>query len=84
MGGFLTKPPEPTPEDKVMAALVIPVALEKNLALGNGSTEGGFPLAKALQFDQNEVPNLYSISAGELKFHFQEHGVAYSETVASD
>lgn len=70
-----------------MANLVIPVVLEKNLALQDGST-GGCPISKALQFDQSEVFNLYSITStgigGELRFSFQEHGVAYNETSASD
>ncbi len=81
---LLSKAPEPTAEDRVMAALVIPVLLEKNFALGDGSTEGGCPISKALEFDQNEVANLYSIGAGEFKLSFQEHGVAYNETDASD
>ncbi len=67
-----------------MEKLCIPVALERNLALLDGSTEGGFSIDKALQFDQNEVSNLYSISGKELRFSFQEHGVAYNETSATD
>lgn len=67
-----------------MAGLVIPVLLEKNLALHDGSTEGGCPIAQALHFDQSEVTNLYSTSDKELKLSFQEHGVAYNETSATD
>lgn len=66
-----------------MAGLTIPVLLEKNLALRDGCTEGGFPVAEALTFDQSEVPNLYSTSEGQLEFGFQEHGVAYNETDAT-
>lgn len=65
------------------SSLVIPALLEKNLALGDGSTAGGCPTTEALGFDRNVVANLYSISEGELKFAFQEHGVAYNETTAS-
>lgn len=67
-----------------MASLVIPVTLEKNLALGDGSTEKGCPVARALRLDQNEVANLYTISGGQFKFVFQEHGVAYNESEATD
>lgn len=67
-----------------MAFLVIPVLLEKNLALPDGSTEGGCPIAQALQLDQSEVANLYSTSGKELKLSFQEHGVAYDESSATD
>lgn len=67
-----------------MADLIVPATLEKNLALGDGSTEAGFPIDRALQFDQNEVPNLYTSLGGELKFAFQEHGVAYNEKDATD
>ena len=67
-----------------MANVIIPVQLEKNLALEDGSTEGGYPIVRALQFDQSDVTNLYSISGEELKFKFQEHGVAYNETEATD
>jgi hypothetical protein len=88
MGGLLSSlystESEPTAEDKTMASLVIPVLLEKNLALGDGSTEGGCPVATVLKFDQEEVANLYKISEGEFKFSFQEHGVAYNETTATD
>lgn len=84
MGGFLSRLVPPTTEDRIMAGLTIPVLLEKNLALGDGSTEGGCPSAKALGFDQSEVTNLYSSTDGELKFSFQEHGVAYNESSATD
>ena len=68
----------------IMASLVIPATLEKKLALGDGSTEDGCPVATALQLDQNEVANLYTISGGEFKFVFQEHGVAYDESEATN
>lgn len=84
MGGLLSSPGEPTEEDRTMACLTIPVTLEQNLALKDGSTDGGCPIASALRFDQNQVPNLYTVSEGELKFAFQEHGVAYGETSATD
>lgn len=64
--------------------LIIPVLLEKNLALPDGSTEGGYPVAQALQLDQSQVANLYSTSDKELKLSFQEHGVAYNETSTTD
>ena len=67
-----------------MANLIIPATLEKNLALGDGSTEGGCPIARALRLDEDEVANLYTISEGQFKFVFQEHGVAYNESEATD
>lgn len=87
MGGLLsslTGCPEPTDEDRLMAGVVVPVAFEKNFALDNGSTEGGGSIADALKFDRESVPNLYTISGNELKLAFQEHGVAYNETAATD
>lgn len=88
MGGLLSdatnKRSEPTEEDRVMASLTIPVLLEKNLALGDGTTEGGCPIVDALQFDQDKVSNLYTTTGDELTFAFQEHGVAYDETNATD
>lgn len=65
-----------------MAGLTVPAAFEQNLALGDGSP--GQPLQSALGFDLAEVPNLYSIYGDEFRFKFQEHGVAYNETQASD
>ena len=67
-----------------MSNLEIPVVLEKNFALENGSTEGGFPVARGLQLNEDSVDNLYAISDGQFKFSFQEHGVAYGETEATD
>ena len=67
-----------------MALLTIPVHLEEKLALADGSTEGGCLVSEALSFDRAEVANLYSIKAGVLKFAFQEHGVAYNESSATD
>lgn len=88
MGGLLSSisgnPEAPTEEDETMASLVIPATLENHLALGDGNTEEGCPVAKALGFDQDEVANLYSISDAKFKFVFQEHGVAYDETSATD
>ena len=75
--------PSPTAEDRLMASVVVPATFEQNLALGDGSTNG-CPLERALQFDQGEVPNLYSIKEGEFKLSFQEHGTAYDETEPSD
>lgn len=65
-----------------MAGLTVPTAFEQNLTLGDGSP--GQPLQSALGFDLAEVPNLYSIYGDEFRFKFQEHGVAYNETQASD
>ena len=75
--------PSPTAEDRLMASLVVPAAFEQNLALADGSVTG-CPLEKALQLDQGEVPNLYSITGGEFKLSFQEHGTAYEESEPSD
>ena len=75
--------PSPTAEDRLMASVVVPATFEENLALGDGSANG-CPLERALQFNQGEVPNLYSIKEGEFKFSFQEHGTAYDETEPSD
>ena len=86
MGGLLSSinSETPTEEDRTMAGLVIPATLEKHLALGDGCTDEGCPVLKALGFDQDEVANLYSVSETEFKFAFQEHGVAYDETSATD
>ena len=65
-----------------MAGLTVPAAFEQHLTLGDGNP--GQPLQNALGFDLAEVPNLYSTSGGEFRFKFQEHGVAYNETQASD
>ena len=67
-----------------MSAPVIPVTLENTFALGDGSTADGFPVARALQLNQDQVSNVYTISGGQLKFSFQEHGVAYDETEATN
>ena len=75
--------PSPTAEDRLMASVVVPATFEQNLALGDGSASG-CPLERALQFDQAEVPNLYSVKEGEFKLSFQEHGTAYNETEPSD
>ena len=75
--------PSPTAEDHLMASVVVPATFEQNLALGDGSASG-CPLERALQFDQAEVPNLYSVKEGEFKLSFQEHGTAYNETEPSD
>lgn len=75
--------PSPTPEDRLMASVVVPATFEQNLALADGSA-CGCPLERALQLDQIEVPNLYSIKDGEFKLSFQEHGTAYGETDPSD
>ena len=89
MGGVLsnlglTTPTETADRDRVMAALVIPVCLEKNLALADGSTEGGCPISEALKLDQNKVSNLYTVSGTKFQLSFQEHGVAYNESAATD
>ena len=68
--------------DSTMAGLTVPAAFEQHLTLGDGSP--GQPLQNALDFDLAEVPNLYSTNGGEFRFKFQEHGVAYNETQASD
>ena len=75
--------PSPTAEDQLMASVVVPATFEQNLALADGSA-CGCPLERALQLDQIEVPNLYSIKDGEFKLSFQEHGTAYGETDPSD
>ena len=64
-----------------MAAVTVPAAFEKNLTLGDGKI--GFSLPQALQLDQRDVPNLYSIGGNVFTFRFQEHGVAYHETEPS-
>jgi len=91
MGGYLSSaasagPSKQSipPESSAMSNLVIPVVLEKNFALRDGSTEGGFPVAISLQLNENRVDNLYVASDGQFKFSFQEHGVAYNETEATD
>lgn len=66
-----------------MSTVVVPVLLEQNFALGDGSTGGGCPVSQALQFSLEEVANLYCIRPGEFKLCFQEHGVAYNETEAT-
>ena len=75
--------PSPTAEDRLMASVVVPVVFEQNLALPDGSASG-CPFEQALQLDQGEVPNLYSIKEGEFKLSFQEHGTAYEESEPSD
>ncbi len=66
-----------------MAELSIPAKLEDSLALEDGSR--GHPLSSALEFDQREIPNLYSLTADkEFRFSFTDHGVAYGETEASE
>lgn len=65
-----------------MAGVTVPASFEQNLNLGDGSA--GHPLQSALGFDQAEVPNLYSFRGDEFCFAFQEHGVAYNESQASD
>ena len=67
-----------------MATVTIPAAFEQRLASSDGSTSGGCPLERALQLDQSEVTNVYSVKDGQFKFAFQEHGTAYGETEASD
>lgn len=64
-----------------MASVTVPAVFEKNLALGNGNV--GFSLPQALQLDQRDVSNLYSIGGNMFTFGFQEHGVAYNDTDAS-
>lgn len=75
--------PSPTAEDQLMASVVVPATFEQNLALSDGSASE-CPFERALQLDQTDVPNLYSIKGGEFKFSFQEHGTAYGETDPSD
>ena len=75
--------PSPTAEDRLMSSVVVPATFEQNLALGDGSATG-CPFERALQFNQDDVPNLYSIKEGEFKLSFQEHATAYDETEPSD
>ena len=65
-----------------MAGVTVPAAFEQNLNLGDG--RAGHLLQSALGFDQAEVPNLYSFRGDEFCFAFQERGVAYNESQASD
>ena len=51
------------------ARVTVPSVMETALSLGDGST--GADLSAALQFDQEEVANLYSYRAGEFCFSFQ-------------
>ena len=75
--------PSPTAQDRLMSSVVVPATFEQNLALGDGSATG-CPFERALQFDQGEVPNLYTIKEGEFKLTFQERGTAYEETEPSE
>ncbi len=67
-----------------MQHLVIPVTLEERFAQSSGSTEGGFLVTRALQLNEAEVTNVYSTTSKQFKFSFQERGVAYDETEATD
>ena len=49
--------------------VIVPSIMEPALSLGDGST--GADLSKALQFDQEQVANLYTYRAGEFCFSFQ-------------
>ncbi len=65
-----------------MDCVTVPASFEANLALEDGST--GFSLPQALSLNKNTVPNLYTVGVNKFHFDFQEHGIAYNETVASD
>lgn len=65
----------------MMAKVIVPASFEQFLTLGDGST--GASLSAALCFDQEEVPNLYSLRGDEFHFAFQEQGVAYHEKEAT-
>ncbi len=68
--------------DVDMAYVTVPASFEANLTLGDGTT--GFSLPQALSLNENTVPNLYTVGVNNFQFDFQEHGVAYNETIASD
>lgn len=65
-----------------MDTVVVPAILEQNLALGDGSC--GCPVQKAILLDMDDIPNLYRVTGDQFELAFQERGVAYNETEASE
>ncbi len=63
---------------KPTTPMATPAKLEDYLALEDGNC--GHPLSSALEFDQREIPNLYSLTAdNEFRFSFTEYSIAYGE-----
>ena len=62
--------------------MTVPTKFEDNLALDDGSA--GFSLPQLLTLEEKSVPNLYIVKGNIFAFNFQEHGVAYNETEATE
>jgi hypothetical protein len=60
----------------------IPANFEAHLALGDGSA--GADVSEVLGLSSSQVVNLYSCGPDQFTYSFQEHGVAYGETAATD
>ena len=64
-----------------MSEVIVPAIFEQTLSLSDGSS--GPSLSEALQFDRQEVSNLYSYAEGLFQFAFTERSVGYGDSEAT-